>query len=67
MSARRTLATSRRVLLQLRHDPRTIALLLLVPCALETLLRLIYAHRRAVSIRWGRHCWRCSRLPRCFS
>lgn len=46
MSAARTLATSRRVLLQLRHDPRTIALLLLVPCALETLLRLIYAHRR---------------------
>ncbi|HTT27388.1 MAG TPA: ABC transporter permease [Solirubrobacteraceae bacterium] len=47
MSAARTLATARRVLLQLRHDPRTIALMLLVPCLLETLLRLIYAHHRA--------------------
>ncbi|HTW42000.1 MAG TPA: ABC transporter permease [Solirubrobacteraceae bacterium] len=43
----RTLATARRVLAQLRHDPRTVALMLLVPCVLETLLRLIYAHRRA--------------------
>ena len=47
MSPRRTVATAHRVLLQLRHDPRTIALMLLVPCFLETLLRLIYAHRRA--------------------
>lgn len=46
MSVARTLATARRVLLQLRHDPRTIAMLLLVPCVLETLLRLIYAHHR---------------------
>jgi ABC-2 type transport system permease protein len=46
MNVGRTLATARRVLLQLRHDPRTIALLLLVPCALETLLRLIYTHQR---------------------
>lgn len=42
----RTLATARRVLLQLRHDPRTIALMLLVPCVLETLLRLIYNRHR---------------------
>jgi ABC-2 type transport system permease protein len=47
VSAARTLATARRVLLQLRHDPRTIALMILVPCVLETLLRLIYAHHRA--------------------
>ena len=47
MSAARTLATARRVLLQLRHDPRTIVLMLLVPCVLETLLRLVYAHHRA--------------------
>ena len=47
MSLARTLATARRVLLQLRHDPRTIALILLVPCVLETLLRLIYDHHRA--------------------
>jgi ABC-2 type transport system permease protein len=42
----RTLATARRVLLQLKHDPRTIALMLVVPCVLETLLRLIYTHHR---------------------
>ena len=48
MSLHRTLITAKRVLLQLRHDPRTIALLLLVPCLLETLLRLIYANRRLV-------------------
>lgn len=47
MSPRRTLATSRRVLLQLRHDPRTILLMLLVPCVLETLLRLIFSQHRA--------------------
>jgi len=47
MSTARTFATARRVLLQLRHDPRTIALMLLVPCVLETLLRLIYARHRA--------------------
>jgi len=44
MSATRTLVTARRVLLQLRHDPRTIALLIFVPCLLETLLRLVFAH-----------------------
>lgn len=44
MSATRTLVTARRVLLQLRHDPRTIALMILVPCVLETLLRLVFAH-----------------------
>ncbi len=43
----RTLATGRRVLAQLRHDPRTIALMLLVPCVLETLLRLVYANHLA--------------------
>lgn len=48
MSVARTLATARRVLSQLRHDPRTIALMIVVPCLLETLLRLIYSHRRAV-------------------
>jgi ABC-2 type transport system permease protein len=45
-SAARTIATARRVLLQLRHDPRTVVLMIVVPCVLETLLRLIYAHRR---------------------
>lgn len=47
MNAGRTLVTARRVLLQLRHDPRTIVLLLIVPCMLETLLRLVFAHHLA--------------------
>ena len=42
MSARVTLATARRVLTQLRHDPRTIALMLGVPCVLLVLLRYVY-------------------------
>lgn len=42
MSARLTLATSRRVLRQLRHDHRTVALLLLVPLVLMSLLAWIY-------------------------
>ncbi|NUU20841.1 MAG: ABC transporter permease [Streptomycetaceae bacterium] len=35
-------ATGVRVLRQLRHDPRTIALMLVVPCALLALLRWLY-------------------------
>lgn len=42
MNATRTLATTRRVLRQLAHDPRTIALLLLVPVALLTLLHWVF-------------------------
>jgi ABC-2 type transport system permease protein len=42
MNAKATLATTRRVLGQLRHDPRTIALLLVVPCVLIGLLAWIY-------------------------
>ncbi len=42
MTAQRTLATSGRVLRQLRHDPRTVALMLVVPCLLMTLLRYLY-------------------------
>jgi ABC-2 type transport system permease protein len=38
---------------QLRHDPRTVALMMLVPCMLETLLRLVYAHQPAVFDRAG--------------
>jgi len=48
MSARHTWATTRRVLAQLRRDPRTVALLLAVPCALLTLLKYVYADDRAV-------------------
>src|SRR4051812_1248550 len=42
MNARLTLATAGRVLTQLRHDRRTLALLLVVPCALMGLLAWIY-------------------------
>ena len=42
MSARLTLATARRVLLQVRADPRTVALLIVVPCVLIGLLAWIY-------------------------
>jgi ABC-2 type transport system permease protein len=42
MSARLTLATAARVLRQVRHDRRTVALLLVVPCVLLGLLAWIY-------------------------
>ena len=42
MSGRRAVRTAVRVLLQLRGDPRTVALLLVVPCLLMTLLRYVY-------------------------
>ncbi|MGH8823163.1 MAG: ABC transporter permease [Jiangellaceae bacterium] len=42
MNARITLATARRVLTQLRHDPRTLAMLLFVPSVLMTLLWWVY-------------------------
>jgi ABC-2 type transport system permease protein len=43
MNAHRTLATAGRVLSQLRHDPRTIALMLVVPCVLVGLLAWVFA------------------------
>lgn len=49
-----TLLTARRVLTQIRHDPRTIALVLVVPCLLIGLLAWIYhAHQQAVFDRVG--------------
>ncbi len=42
MSARRTLFTAARILRQLRHDPRTIGLLLVVPVLLLTLLHYLF-------------------------
>jgi ABC-2 type transport system permease protein len=41
VSARVTLAVAKRVVRQLRHDPRTIALLLVVPAALLVLVRYV--------------------------
>ncbi len=43
MSGRATLATARRLLDQLRHDRRTIALIMLVPLLLLGLLKLLFA------------------------
>ncbi|MCC6832204.1 MAG: ABC transporter permease [Thermoleophilia bacterium] len=43
MSPRLTLLTAGRVLRQVRHDPRTLALLVVVPCVLMGLLAWIYA------------------------
>jgi ABC-2 type transport system permease protein len=42
VSARVTFATARRVLWQIRRDPRTVALLLVVPSALLVLLRYVF-------------------------
>jgi ABC-2 type transport system permease protein len=42
VSAPVTLAVARRVLQQLRRDPRTIALILVVPCVLELLLQQLF-------------------------
>ncbi|MFE3887639.1 ABC transporter permease [Streptomyces lydicus] len=44
-SPSRTLATAARVLRQLRHDPRTIALILVVPCVMIALLRYVFDAR----------------------
>lgn len=42
MSIRATASTARRVGLQLRNDHRTLALLLVVPCVLMTLIRFVF-------------------------
>lgn len=42
MSPKRTLATTGRVLRQLRHDPRTLGLIFFVPCALLALVKYVY-------------------------
>ncbi|MCX4665346.1 ABC transporter permease [Streptomyces sp. NBC_01381] len=42
MNIYRTLATAARVLRQLLHDPRTIGLMLLVPCVMLLLLRYVF-------------------------
>ena len=48
MSPRCTLATAERVLRQLRHDPRTIGLLLAVPCVLQIIMHELFRDRSAV-------------------
>jgi ABC-2 type transport system permease protein len=44
-----TLATMRRVLLQLRHDPRTVALLVAMPSLLMVLLRYVFDSKHTFS------------------
>ncbi len=48
MSFRIAGAVAQRVLQQLRHDPRTIALILVVPCVLEFLLQQLFGRHSAV-------------------
>jgi ABC-2 type transport system permease protein len=48
VSLRVTAAVAARVLAQLRRDPRTIALIVGVPCLLETLLQQIFAGRSQI-------------------
>lgn len=53
MSARTTIAITRRVLTQLRRDHRTLAMLLLLPCLLQVLLWWIFEGSPAVFDRIG--------------
>ncbi|MGI8528002.1 MAG: ABC transporter permease [Geodermatophilaceae bacterium] len=53
MNPRMTFATAGRVLAQLRHDHRTIALLLVVPCLLIALLAWVFDGQPAVFDRIG--------------
>ncbi len=48
MNGRATVATALRVLTQLRRDPRTIVLIVGVPCLLEALLEQVYSGRPLV-------------------
>lgn len=47
MSISRTAATAARVLSQLRRDPRTVVLLIVVPCVLIVLVQQLFAGREA--------------------
>lgn len=53
MSIRRTFATAGRVLHQLRHDPRSIALMLIAPSLLVGLFAWLFADQEGVFDRFG--------------
>jgi ABC-2 type transport system permease protein len=53
VSARCTLAVAGRVLEQLRRDPRTIAMVLVVPCVLMTLIKFMFEHQPGTFERIG--------------
>ncbi len=50
MNPHRTLATATRVLRQLKHDPRTVALMIVVPSMLMVLLRYVFDSKREFNI-----------------
>jgi ABC-2 type transport system permease protein len=52
-SLRATAATARRVVGQLRHDPRTVGLLLVVPCLLVVLFKYVYYNSPLIFDRIG--------------
>ena len=60
MNLHRTLATARRVLTQLRHDPRTVALMVVVPSVLMTMLRYVFDSKLFFS-HVAPRCWGSSR------
>jgi ABC-2 type transport system permease protein len=53
MSPRVTLATAARVLLQLRHDPRTLVMLVVVPCLLLALIKYAFTGQAGTFDRIG--------------
>ena len=62
MNPRITLAVAGRVLTQIRRDHRTLAMLLVLPCLLITLLWWMFEDLRARSSTGSaRRCSRCSR------
>ena len=67
MSASITLATAARVLRQLRHDRRTLAMLVLVPCVLLSLLAWIYGTPVTCSTGSARRCSASSPSSSCSS
>ncbi|MDP1851738.1 MAG: ABC transporter permease [Candidatus Planktophila sp.] len=42
MNPVRTFASAKRILLQLKHDPRSMALIIVAPCLLMTILKFVY-------------------------
>ena len=53
MSPRITLATAERVLLQLRHDPRTLAMVVVIPCLLLVLIKYAFTGQAGTFDRIG--------------
>ncbi|MDR1118481.1 MAG: ABC transporter permease, partial [Bifidobacteriaceae bacterium] len=53
MTASRTLATTRRILTQLRHDPRSIGLIVALPCVLLGLVAWMFEDQPQVIDRFG--------------